>query len=283
MTVQCEYCDVALNYHSDIQKLICHYCGTHRNNLYRCPECDYPRLVFQGIGTKMVVDEVKTFCPKVSITRLDRDAVRTVRDYENILGKFKSGKSEVLVGTQMVAKGLHFPKVDLVGVILADLGLMVPDYRAGERTFQILHQVSGRSGRAIPDSRVIIQTYKPDNYAIGAAANQDYLSFYNDEIKRRQDQGNPPFNRLIRLLYSHTDKLKAESEAIRFKNLLLEQRNSRGLTDIELLGPTPGFPEKIRGRYRWQIIVRSVTPKTILSTTKIPKGWIIDVDPVHFG
>ena len=183
----------------------------------------------------------------------------------------------------MVAKGLHFPKVDLVGVILADLGLMVPDYRAGERTFQILHQVSGRSGRAIPDSRVIIQTYKPDNYAIGAAANQDYLSFYNDEIKRRQDQGNPPFNRLIRLLYSHTDKLKAESEAIRFKNLLLEQRNSRGLTDIELLGPTPGFPEKIRGRYRWQIIVRSVTPKTILSTTKIPKGWIIDVDPVHFG
>ena len=103
------------------------------------------------------------------------------------------------------------------------------------------------------------------------------------EIKRRQDQGNPPFNRLIRLLYSHTDKLKAESEAIRFKNLLLEQRNSRGLTDIELLGPTPGFPEKIRGRYRWQIIVRSVTPKTILSTTKIPKGWIIDVDPVHFG
>ncbi len=283
LTVQCEYCDVALNYHSDIQKLICHYCGTHRNNLYRCPECDYPRLVFQGIGTKMVVDEVKTFCPKVSITRLDRDAVRTIRDYENILGKFKSGKSEVLVGTQMVAKGLHFPKVDLVGVILADLGLMVPDYRAGERTFQILHQVSGRSGRAIPDSRVIIQTYKPDNYAIGAAANQDYLSFYNDEIKRRQDQGNPPFNRLIRLLYSHTDKLKAESEAIRFKNLLLEQRNSRGLTDIELLGPTPGFPEKIRGRYRWQIIIRSVTPKTILSTTNIPKGWIIDVDPVHFG
>lgn len=283
LTVQCEYCDVALNYHSDIKKLICHYCGTHRNTLDRCPECDYPRLVFQGIGTKMVVDEVKTFCPKVTITRLDRDAVRTARDYENILGEFKSGKSEVLVGTQMVAKGLHFPNVDLVGVILADLGLMVPDYRAGERTFQILHQVSGRSGRAIPDSRVIIQTYKPDNYAIGAAANQDYLSFYNDEINRRQDQGNPPFNRLIRLLYSHTDKSKAESEAIRFKNMLLEQRNSRGLTDIELLGPTPVFPEKIRGRYRWQIIVRSVTPKILLSTVKFPKGWIVDVDPVHFG
>ena len=281
--IQCQGCDVSITYHRDLGRLLCHYCGRRRVPPEMCPECGYRKLAFYGIGTKAVVDEVEKLHPDIEVARWDRDAVRTARDYEKALDEFRAGRARVLVGTQMIAKGLHFPSVDLVGAVLADVGLMVPDYRAGERTFQLLHQVAGRSGRGPTDGRVIIQTYQPDNYAIRAAAAQDYRSFYDEETGRRREQGNPPFSRLIRLVHAHVNRAKAEGEARRFADVLQAERESRGLAEVDLLGPTPAFPERVRGHYRWQVILRGPKPRDLLDEAAIPRGWTVDVDPVGFG
>ena len=170
-----------------------------------------------------------------------------------------------------------------MGVVLADLGLTVPDYRAGERTFQLLYQVAGRSGRGLKEGNVIIQTYQPQNYSIKAAAAQDYRSFYHEETAHRQEQGNPPFSQLIRLVYIHVNKAKAEIEALRIANLLLNLQDEWGISEIDILGPTPAFPERIRGRHRWQLVLRGPRPRELLDKIKLPREWTIDVDPATFG
>ena len=281
--VQCRRCDVPVTYHRDRDRLLCHYCGERRRPPDVCPECSHRRLVFHGIGTKAVADEVRQLHPGAPVARWDRDAVRTARDYEEALEEFRSGEARVLVGTQMIAKGLHFPSVDLVGVVLADVGLMVPDFRAGERTFQLIHQVAGRSGRGATDGRVIIQTYQPHNYAIRAAAAQDYRKFYEEEMERRREQGNPPFSRLIRLAYAHVNRARAEGEARKFADSLLAEREAWGLGEVDLLGPTPAFPERVRGHYRWQLILRGPRPRDLLDRVRAPRDWTIDVDPAGFG
>ena len=281
--VQCRRCDVPVTYHRDRDRLLCHYCGERRRAPEVCPECGHRRLVFHGIGTKAVADEVSRLHHDVPVARWDRDAVRSARDYEEALEEFRSGGARVLVGTQMIAKGLHFPSVDLVGVVLADVGLMVPDFRAGERTFQLIHQVAGRSGRGATEGRVIIQTYQPHNYAIRAAAAQDYRRFYEEEMERRREQGNPPFSRLIRLAYAHVNRARAEGEARKFADALLAEREAWGLSEVELLGPTPAFPERVRGHYRWQLILRGPRPRDLLDKVRMPRDWTIDVDPVGFG
>lgn len=281
--VQCRRCDVPVTYHRDRDRLLCHYCGERRKAPEVCPECGHRRLVFHGIGTKAVADEVRRLHPTIPVARWDRDAVRSARDYEEALEVFRSGEARVLVGTQMIAKGLHFPSVDLVGVVLADVGLMVPDFRAGERTFQLIHQVAGRSGRGATDGRVIIQTYQPQNYAIRAAAAQDYRRFYEEETERRREQGNPPFSRLIRLAYAHVNRARAEGEARKFADALLAEREAWGLGEIELLGPTPAFPERVRGHYRWQLILRGPRPRDLLDKVTLPRDWTVDVDPVGFS
>ena len=281
--VQCRRCDVPVTYHRDRDRLLCHYCGERRRAPDICPECGHRRLAFYGIGTKAVADEVQRLHPGAPVARWDRDAVRSARDYEKALEEFRSGEARVLVGTQMIAKGLHFPSVDLVGVVLADVGLMVPDFRAGERTFQLIHQVAGRSGRGATDGRVIIQTYQPQNYAIRAAAAQDYRRFYEEETERRREQGNPPFSRLIRLVYAHVNRARAEGEARKFADALLAEREAWGLGEVELLGPTPAFPERVRGHYRWQLVLRAPQPRDLLDKVTVPRDWTIDVDPVGFS
>ncbi len=281
--VQCRRCDVPVTYHRDRDRLLCHYCGERRRPPDVCPECGHRRLAFYGIGTKAVADEVRRLHPGAPVARWDRDAVRSARDYEEALEEFRSGEARVLVGTQMIAKGLHFPSVDLVGVVLADVGLMVPDFRAGERTFQLIHQVAGRSGRGAAEGRVIIQTYQPHNYAIRAAAAQDYRKFYEEETERRREQGNPPFSRLIRLAYAHVNRARAEGEARKFADALLAEREAWGLNEVELLGPTPAFPERVRGHYRWQLILRGPRPRDLLDRVRVPRDWTIDVDPAGFG
>ena len=281
--VQCRRCDVPVTYHRDRDRLLCHYCGESRRAPDMCPECGHRRLAFYGIGTKAVADEVQRLHPGAPVARWDRDAVRSARDYEEALEEFRSGEARVLVGTQMIAKGLHFPSVDLVGVVLADVGLMVPDFRAGERTFQLIHQVAGRSGRGATDGRVIIQTYQPQNYAIRAAAAQDYRRFYEEETERRREQGNPPFSRLIRLVYAHVNRARAEGEARKFADALLAEREAWGLSEVDLLGPTPAFPERVRGHYRWQLVIRAPRPRDLLDKVRVPRDWTIDVDPVGFS
>ena len=278
--LSCRRCDVALTYHRGADRLICHYCGYRRARPERCTECLGYRMGFHGVGTESVVREVAQRFPEATTLRWDRDAVKSPKSYEELLTRFRAGEAQVMVGTQMIAKGLHFPSVTLVGVVLADIGLNIPDYRAGERAFQLLCQVSGRAGRGPLGGRVVMQTYQPDNYAVRAAAAQDYQSFYTKEMASRREQGNPPFGKLIRLLYLHANSALCEREASRLAEALRSRRDESGYSDIDILGPTPAYPPRIRGRYRWHLVIRGADPRTLLDEVAVPPGWVIDVDPV---
>ena len=278
--LRCRRCDVGMTYHRQANRLLCHYCGDRRIPPPKCPRCHALRMSYYGLGTQAVVDEVRTRFPDANVLRWDRDAARRPDEHRGLLERFRSGEAQVLVGTQMIAKGLHFPSVTLVGVVLADVGLHVPDFRAGERAFQLLCQVAGRAGRGRREGRAVVQTYQPDNYAIKAAAVQDYRRFYRQEIAHRREQGNPPFSRLIRLLYNHTNRARCEAEALRLAGLLRLEADSSGHSEIEVLGPTPGHPSRVRGRYRWQLILRGAQPRSLLERVPVPQGWMVDVDPV---
>ncbi len=277
--VRCRRCDVSMAFHRDTGRLMCHYCGNRRVPPQKCPKCQRYRIGYSGVGTKAVADRVEELIPEAGVMRWDRDSVGSVRGHQEMLERFRSGEARVLVGTQMIAKGLHFPSVTLVGAVLADVGLAVPDYRAGERTFQLLFQVAGRSGRGAP-GKVIIQTYQPGNYAIRAAAAQDYSRFYEEEISHRSQHGNPPFGKLIRLTYSHLNRAKCEQEAVRLATVLSQAQGEWGLSDVIILGPMPGYPTRLRGHYRWQITLRGAQPRTLLDRVDTPSGWTVDVDPV---
>ena len=279
-SLSCGSCDVPLTYHRAAQRLMCHYCGRRRRMPDNCPECLAYRLSFYGIGTQSVAQHVEEQFPQARVIRWDRDATRYPREYEEVLTTFRNREADVLIGTQMIAKGLHLPGVTLVGAILADVGLGIPDYRSGERTFQLLCQVAGRAGRGDDPGNVVIQTYQPDNYAIRAAASQDYQSFYAAEMSRRYEHGNPPYSRLIRLLHSHTNNAVCESRAKDVAGTLRDAQRKADLANVEVLGPTPPYPARLRGRYRWQIVLRGQKPRSLLDLVDVPQGWIVDVDPV---
>ncbi len=291
--LQCGSCDIALTFHSDDQRLACHYCGRRRRLIYECPSCKSDSIGKYGIGTQAVAERIRELFPEVNVIRWDRDAATNMAQYEDILKTFRSGCSQILVGTQLIAKGHHLPGVTLVGVISADTGLGIPDFRAGERAFQVLCQVAGRAGRGEYPGRVIIQTYQPDHYAIIAAAKQDYLSFYEAESSYRRMYAYPPYSRLIRLVYQHTNKVTAEHEAHNLSETILNQKSRWGISDTDVIGPTPTFPSRLRGSYRWQIILRGPNPRSLLDKVyfavnnagkgKMPRGWFIDIDPVSFN
>ncbi len=279
-SLSCRRCDIALTFHRELGRLLCHYCGYRRVPPAMCPQCLSHRLSYYGTGTQAVAEAVQELFPQARVLRWDSDATRGHKDYEELLERFRSGEAQVLVGTQMIAKGLHFPAVTLVGVVSADVGLHIPDYRAGERAFQLLCQVAGRAGRGPQEGRVIVQTYQPDNYAIQAAASQDYQRFYRQEMAFRRQQGNPPYSKLIRLLFSHTNRALCEQEATRLARLIKQQQEAWGISDVELLGPTPAYPARLRGRYRWHIILRGPEPRRLLEKVSLPQSWVVDIDPV---
>jgi len=212
--------------------------------------------------------------------RWDRDVTRGKHSHEEILDKFVAHEADVLIGTQMIAKGLDLPQVTLVGVINADIGLHLPDFRASERTFQVLCQVAGRAGRGAQAGHVVVQSYNSEHYAIAYAAKHDYGSFYRQEISLRRQYSNPPFSRLARLLYAHTSDVQCQREAQRMYQLLKEELDSWGMADISFIGPSPAFVQRVRGRFRWQIIFRGDNPARLLTQVPIPQGWIVDIDPV---
>lgn len=279
-TLKCRHCEIPSAYHKDQGFLLCHYCGSRRKPPTQCPSCNSYRLTYYGIGTKAVVDEVERSFPNAAVLRWDRDAISGPGDHQGLLERFRSGQAQVLVGTQMVAKGLHFPDVTLVGVVLADVGLNVHDFRAGERAFQLMCQVAGRAGRGPRRGRVIIQTYQPENYAIRAAVTQDYRRFFLQEIKHRRGQGDPPYAHLIKLAYTHTNDALCEREASRLAFELREERDASGHSEVDVLGPTPSYPQRLRGRYHWQLVLRGSQPRVLLKRVSMPHGWTIDVDPV---
>jgi primosomal protein N' (replication factor Y) len=276
---KCKRCDNPMTYHNIGDELICHHCNRRDRVPTKCPNCAGARIRFFGVGTEKVETEMQTLFPQARTLRWDYDATRGKESHEEILSKFIAHQADVLIGTQMIAKGLDMPLVTLVGVISADTSLNLPDFRAGERTFQLLTQVAGRAGRSILGGKVIVQTYNPAHYAIQAASNHDYRTFYENEIVFRREQNYPPYSRLIRLLYHHANEKRAQAESARVQQTLTTLIAQRGLPALDLIGPAPAYFHRVRGEYRYQILVRGENPHALIQDIGLPLGWRIDVDP----
>ena len=248
----CEHCAVSLTYHRTHNKLICHYCKFEMNAIATCAECESENIDLKGSGTQKVEDVVQQQFPKARIIRMDVDTVQTRGAHQKLLKQFEDGEADILLGTQMIAKGLDFPNVTLVGVINADSGLFLPDFRAGERTFQLLYQVCGRAGRHAKPGEAIIQTWNPEDPFIQAAAQLDIKKFYNIALSQRQELKYPPFSRLARILISGKNQDNVLSVA--------SQVGAKLKTDnkiYEILGPTAAPIEKIREHWRYHMIIKS--------------------------
>jgi primosomal protein N' (replication factor Y) len=243
-----------------------------------CPECGSKRIRQYGAGTEKVEAEVQALLPQARTLRWDYESTREKGTHEVILSHFSAHRADVLIGTQMLAKGLDLPLVTLVGVVLADVGLNLPDYRATERTFQVLTQVAGRAGRSPLGGRVILQTFQPENYAIQAAARHSYREFYKQEIESRRQLKLPPFTELVRLEYRHIDAQQAEAAAASLGAQISAWIVSEGRQATDLIGPAPCFFARLAGMYRWQIIVRGADAQSFLRGRSFP-GWRIEVNP----
>ena len=276
----CQHCSGALTYHSANEKLVCHHCHYSCLLPQVCPQCLSRRLRFLGIGTQKVEEEIRHVFPKARVLRWDRDVTSRRRAHEELLAKFRAHEADILIGTQMIAKGLDLPEVTLCGVISADTGLNLPDFRAGERTFQLLCQVAGRAGRGLIAGKAIIQTYSPEHYAIQAASRHDYLAFYKQEIHYRRQFGYPPFSRLARLAFSHINAAACYKEAMRISQLLIAERDRKGIPGFRLIGPVPAFVPRLRGHYQWQMVLCGNALAEFLADMAFPQGWIVDIDPV---
>ncbi|MFQ5613175.1 MAG: primosomal protein N' [Anaerolineae bacterium] len=281
--MQCPRCDTTLTYHSTGDIMACHYCGYRRAPMARCPECDGQRIRYFGLGTQRVEEALRELFPQARPLRWDQDTASRKGSHETFLQHFSEGRANVLIGTQMVAKGLDLPLVTLVGVISADTMLYLPDFRAAERTFQLLMQIAGRAGRSPLGGRVIIQTYTPEQPAIQAAAAHDYLTFYEDELRFRYEQRYPPFKRLARLLYIGQGRERSRREAEAMVRRLRVWADRQGLPGVEIVGPAPGYVQRVGSRFRWQVLVRSDDPSGLLRRWVLPLGWRVDVDPVNLG
>jgi primosomal protein N' (replication factor Y) len=278
--LRCRRCEVVLTYHLDEDILACHQCNYRSPVPQTCPRCSSRRIKFLGTGTQKLAQIARDSFPGARLLRWDSDATRGKDAHREILNRFRSHAADILVGTQMIAKGLDLPLVTLVGVVNADVSLNLPDFRAGERTFQLLSQVLGRAGRGSQGGRVIIQTYFPEHYAIQAAARHDYALFYEQEIDYRRQFGNPPFSQLACLTYRHTSDALCQREAVRMKQRLSGEIESRGIDNVSLIGPAPAFIHRLRGRFRWQLILRGSELSSFLEPIPMPPGWTIDIDPV---
>ncbi len=278
--IKCPRCDMPLTYHRPHMMLSCHHCGRQERPHQECPQCGSRRIKYFGLGTEEVEARVQQRWPKARITRWDRDTTAGRYAHEKLLASFINHESDILVGTQMIAKGLDLPFVTLVGVISADVSLGLPDFRTGERAFQLLAQVAGRAGRGLLGGQVIIQTYQPHHYAIQAAAEHDFATFYVDEIRFRTTRNYPPFRRLAKLLIVDPVAERGQREANKLFRLLLAQVHEKALGATEILGPVPPFFSRVDGRYRWQIIVRSPDPTRLLKSVTIPRNCMLEIDPI---
>ncbi len=258
-TAVCPHCSVSMTYHRAAAEIRCHICGHSAPAPSQCPACGLPTLKFNGIGTQRIESAVRAVFPQARVQRMDADTAAAKHAYTNILGDFKAGKTDILIGTQMIAKGLHFPGVTLVGVVCADSSLHLPDFRAAERTFQLLLQVAGRAGRGEIPGEVIIQTFSPAHPAIQSARRQDYAGFCDQELAARNELMYPPFTHLICLTFEGTREAAVIAAADRLARRLRELLHPA----IIQAGPMPAPLSKIKGRSRQQIILRSVSVKAM--------------------
>ena len=280
LVVKCPRCDSPMTYHRPGMMLVCHYCGRREHPPETCPRCGSHRIRYFGLGTEEVERRVKEQWPDARTVRWDRDTTAGKDKHETLLTSFINQESDILVGTQMIAKGLDLPLVTLVGVISADVTLGLPDFNTGERSFQLLTQVAGRAGRGLLGGRVVIQTYQPDHYAIQAAAEHDYERFLKEEMRFRTIQGLPPIRRMAKLSVADPINARAERESKRLAAELSQHIREKQLQATELFGPIPPFFSRLDGRYRWQIVIRSPDPQSLLREFTIPGNWVLDIDPV---
>ncbi|MHB1356841.1 MAG: primosomal protein N' [Anaerolineae bacterium] len=276
----CPRCNLPLTYHEAQAVLNCHHCGYRQNNVSRCPQCHSRRIRFFGAGTEKVEEAVKALYPQARAIRWDLDTSGGKGDHARILDQFIKGEADIMIGTQMVAKGLDLPRVTLVGVVSADTMIHLPDLRASERTFQLLTQVAGRAGRSALGGKVIIQSYSPEHPAIQAASRHDVDGFYRQEIAFRREHWYPPLSKLVALRYLNSSAVAAQLEVEHLAELLRQRKDRLGIPDLDIIGPTPSFFSRIKGRYRWQILLRGNNPALLVRDLILPLGWQVDVDPV---
>jgi primosomal protein N' (replication factor Y) len=279
----CRRCDVPLVYHADVYGMLCHRCNAFSLSPRECPRCGSAHIRGMGTGTQRVVDEVNRLFPRARVIRWDRDTASRAGSHDALMSGFARGDADVLVGTQMIAKGLDLDRVTLVGVVSADTGLFMPDFRAPERTVQLLMQVAGRAGRRTETahSRVIVQSFNPDHYAIEAASHYDYAGFYKGEIRFRAEHGYPPYGNLARLVFSDQSFARCERQSEVLARYLRKVIEERGLGGVEVIGPAPCFVHKVRGKYRWQVLLRADDLRPMLRDFVAPEGWSLDVDPMN--
>lgn len=276
--LRCPSCEVPLTFHSAQVDLRCHYCGYQRKMPSTCPACDSKRIRQYGAGTQRVEAEVNSLFPKARTLRWDYETTRKKGAHEMILSQFAAQHADILIGTQMLAKGLDLPLVTLVGVVLADVGLSLPDYRTTERVFQVLTQVAGRAGRSPLGGQVILQTFQPENYVIRAASEHNYQAFYKKELAYRRQLGYPPYTRLVRLEYRNMDKDRAEKAANDLASQVRRWIAEEGRRSTRLIGPAPCFFARLGGFYRWQIVLSGPDPASLLRGRKLD-DWRIVVNP----
>lgn len=277
----CPRCEMPMTFHEINNALQCHHCGERRPPPTACPACRSRRIKHFGAGTEAVQTALGDLLPDAQSIRWDRDTASHHRDHDTILRRFANREASVLIGTQMIAKGLDLPGVTLVGVLNADVGLALPDFRARERTFQLLTQVLGRAGRGLEPGRGILQTYQPDDVAIQAAAEHDYRTFYAGEVTERRMLGYPPYRRLARLLIRNRSAPQAQREAERAASLIKVRLRDLQLDATTLIGPAPCFFSKLEGHYRWHILLRSADPVAPFRDMDLGQGWHLDIDPLE--
>ena len=288
-TLKCKNCDITLTFHRRDGKLVCHYCNYRENSPRVCPHCESEFLYFVGEGTENIADQLTKKFPNLRIERVDRDTMAHKGEMEDVLLKYAAGGIDMLVGTQMIAKGHDFPNVTLVGVISVDIGLGLPDLRSAERTFQLITQVAGRSGRGKKAGRVLIQTYYPEHYALRYAKEQDYEGFYKEEIKYRQRLGYPPFFVLASIMVKHREHAQAMRNASILRRALDMANTDR---NCRILGPAPASLARLKNEFRVQIILKGATRRALRETLQIAladaesmgcdmRSIYVEIDPVN--
>jgi len=277
---ECPHCSVTLVYHASLGRLQCHYCGSTEPLPRRCPACGSRYIKSFGVGTERIEQEVRGLFPAARVLRLDRDVMKTPDAADLVFDQMRSGAADVLVGTQLVAKGLDLPNVTTVGVVNADTSLHFPDYRSSERTFSLLTQVAGRAGRGSAASQVFIQTYTPDHPAVRHARYHDYRGFFREELEVRRAYRFPPFAELIVATYGHRDEARAERVAKAAAEHLSATIALLNLGDIEVLGPSPAFVYRLKDEFRFEVTLKGSDLHRVADGLPRGRGWSLDVDPM---
>jgi len=275
----CDHCRVNFTYHAaELHKqLICHYCGKSAAVPQICPACQSPFIRYFGLGTQKVEEEAARLFPDAIALRMDMDTTKRKHGHAKILSAFRKGEAQILIGTQMIAKGLDFPNVTLVGIVAADLSLFSGDFRAAEHTFQLLTQVSGRAGRAEQSGRVYIQTYNPEHYSIVLAQHADYAAFYTHEISLRRTMQYPPFSHVFMVLFTGEDE-RVLIMALQKLLAVMRYCNKKGM--FEMLGPAPAFVSKIKKQFRWKLLVKCTQEEILKQFVLYCLGKLKENDPL---